>query len=391
MWYLNDRNEVIVKTYFENRAELDALAVSFIVDRVEGTSVYMYLDKESYPRFLKLNKSFNVHVNKVEVDNIADAGNTQNRAVVNFPAENSAYSAYESMVKNLETTYPNFCKVSEIGTTTTNLKLWCVKVSNNPAIDQKKPRFLGTGTMHGNEQAGMHSILRLIEWLATNYQTDAQAKNIIDNTEMYFVPLVNPSGSYPGGVFKLNSSVRRTPNCADINRSFPVPTCSDQATQYPNGDKERDAIITLNNAKTCHLSTDLHTGMVAIVTPWACTGTASKKHPDFDGYLKPVGDKISSKSGGGMKVGWANIEWYSAYGTIFDYMNSKGNGRGFCLELTNSQPCNESTSESAWTKFRPGYLYMIEQIHFGIHGVIHCNGQPVKAKIAVDNHDKYYT
>ena len=392
MWYLNDRNEVVLKTYFENEKELDALATSFIVDRIEGSSVYIYLDKESFPKFLKLQKDYEVFVNIVDVENDDNSAETPRQGVVNFPADGSPYSAYESMIKNLETTYPTMCKWFEAGKTTTDLTIWGVKVSNDPAIDQKKPRFIGTGTMHGNEQAGMHSILRLIEWLATNYSTNAQAKNIVDSVEMYFIPLVNPSGSYPGGSFNLNSSVRRTPNCADINRSFPTPSCADQGPQYPNGDKERDAIIDLNDEKLFGFGMDLHTGMTAIVCPWSSTKTTSKKHPDFDEYLYPVGETFSDKCGGGLQVGWAAPTWYLGYGTIFDYMNSvAGGGRNFCLELTSSQPCNASISESSWNKFKPGYLYFLEQIQYGIHGTIVFEGQPVKAKIAVDNHDKFET
>lgn len=392
MWYLNDRNEVVLKTYFENRGELDALATSFDVDRVEGAAVYIYFDKQKFSEFLKLQKPYEVVVNKVDVIDNQNSSETPRQGIVSFPTDGSAYSAYETMVKKFESTYPTLCKVTEAGTTTTGLKILCVKVSNNAGIEQNKPRFLGTGTMHGNEQAGMHSILRLIEWLASKYKTDAQVTNLVDNLEMFFIPLVNPSGTYPGGSFNLNASVRRTPNCADINRSFPTPPCADQGPQYPNGDKERDAIINLNAQKNFNFGFDLHTGMTAAVLPWSSTATTSKKHPDLDGYLIPFGNAFSSKCGGGITVGWAAPTWYLGYGTIFDYMNSvAGGGRNFCIELTSSQPCNSSTSESCWNKFKPGYLYALEQTLYGIHGTIICQGKPVKAKVSVDGIDKFST
>ncbi len=385
MSFLNDRNEVVFKTSYKDMEELKSLATSFVIDKINGPTVYIYADKESFPRFLNLKKEYEVFEYVAEPEDQVP-GSPQE--IVSYPSDNSPYSGYEGMLEELESTYPEIIEVSILGATTTDLNLYGVKMSDNITIDQSKPRFLGTGTMHGDEQGGMHCLLRLIEWLASNYGSDQTATDIIDNTELYFIPLVNAEGAYPNGSFNRSYSVRRSPNCTDVNRSFPTPPPADQGPQYPNGDNERDVIMELAEEKIFPISTDLHSGMVALVCPWSSTKTSSKVHPDYNGYFKTYGEKISSLCGG-VTVGWAAVEWYLGYGTIFDYMVSHASSRNFCLELTSQKKPNASTAEGSWDDFKDALIYMIQQVQYGIHGITLNAGEPVPAKIFVDNHDKY--
>ncbi len=385
MSFINDRNEVVFKTSYKDMEELNALAASFVIDKIDGRTLYMYADKESFPRFLELKKEYEVFEYVAEPEDQV-VGNPQD--IVSYPADGSPYSFFEGMLEELESTYPDIIKLFVLGQSSTGLKIYGVKMSDDITIDQGKPRFLGTGTMHGDEQAGMHCILRLIEWLASNYKSDQTATDIIDNTELYFIPLVNPSGSYPNGSFNRSYSVRRTPNCADINRSFPTPPAADQGPQYPSGDNERDVVMEWAEDKIFPISMDLHTGMQACVCPWSSTKTSSKVHPDYNYYFKPYGNKISNLCGH-ITVGWAAVQWYLGYGTIFDYMVSHASSRDFCLELTSQKKPSASSAEGTWNQFKEGYIYLIQQLQYGIHGITLNENKPVQAKISVDNHDKY--
>lgn len=84
--------------------------------------------------------------------------------------------------------------------------IYWVRVSNNPTIEQPlKPQMLYTSMHHAREPGSMAANIYYLWYLLENYATDLQVKTIIDNTELYFIPCVNPDGyiynitSSPGG------------------------------------------------------------------------------------------------------------------------------------------------------------------------------------------------
>ncbi len=389
--YLNRKGEVYFRSDFSSDAEAQMIASNFVVDYFDAAFAYLYADKESFQAFTELNKWYEVLEHPGDYPERLYEQIGENERVhrsINLPSSDAPYSGFENMVKGLETDYPDIIKVDVAGTSTTGKKIYSVKVSSDPDSNQCKPLFIGTGTMHGDEPTGFMCILYLIDWLGKNYGSDQQATDIVDKTEMHFIPLVNPSGSYNRGG-NYGSQVRRTPNCTDINRSFPSPPFANQSTQYPNGDKEGDAMQELYETRSFGMGMDLHTGMTSIVLPWSCTGAQTYKHPDFTGYLmKKANNFISAVGGMSGGTGWAYTKWYPGYGTIFDYSIYHGRCRCFCLEL-GSKSVTASSVLSAWNKYKPGFLYFLEEVQNGIHGVILCGGDPVKAKLTVDDHDKY--
>jgi murein tripeptide amidase MpaA len=72
--------------------------------------------------------------------------------------------------------------------------IYWVRISNNPDIDQEKPRVLYTALTHAREPAGMHQMIYQMWDLLENYGNDPEITYYIDNMELYFVPCVNPDG-----------------------------------------------------------------------------------------------------------------------------------------------------------------------------------------------------
>ncbi|PXX71372.1 zinc carboxypeptidase [Nocardia tenerifensis] len=57
-----------------------------------------------------------------------------------------------------------------------------------------KPRFLLTAQIHARELATGELAWKWIDYLATGYGTDSTATSILDNTEIWVVPVTNPDG-----------------------------------------------------------------------------------------------------------------------------------------------------------------------------------------------------
>lgn len=72
--------------------------------------------------------------------------------------------------------------------------IYYVKISDNPNIDEPEPEALYTGMTHSREVNSMMNLMYFMWYLLENYDTDSGVKNLIDNRELYFIPVVNPDG-----------------------------------------------------------------------------------------------------------------------------------------------------------------------------------------------------
>ena len=118
-------------------------------------------------------------------------------------------------------------------------------MSNNPSVDQPaKPQMLVTSLHHAREPGSLSAVIYYLSYLLENYSTDTHIKTIIDNTELYFVPCVNPDGyiynitTYPGGggMWRKNRRVNAGGSFGvDLNRNYGYNWGFDNVGSSPNG------------------------------------------------------------------------------------------------------------------------------------------------------------
>jgi len=92
--------------------------------------------------------------------------------------------------------YPTIISAREsIGTTREGRALWAVKISDHPNLDEfVEPQVLYTAIHHAREPEGMMSLMYYMWWLLENYGANQQATYLVNNRQMYFIPVVNPDG-----------------------------------------------------------------------------------------------------------------------------------------------------------------------------------------------------
>lgn len=71
--------------------------------------------------------------------------------------------------------------------------VYVVKISNS-SISGTKPQTLYTGMTHSREVSSLMNLTYFMWYLLENYATDPDVKNLVDNHELYFIPIVNPDG-----------------------------------------------------------------------------------------------------------------------------------------------------------------------------------------------------
>ncbi len=79
-------------------------------------------------------------------------------------------------------------------TTHEGRSLYWVRLSDNPNQNEDEPEVLYTGLHHAREPLSMQNLVFYMYYLMENYDSDDNIKQLVDNTEMYFVLVVNPDG-----------------------------------------------------------------------------------------------------------------------------------------------------------------------------------------------------
>ena len=143
---------------------------------------------------------------------------------------------YNEMLEKLDSMqllYPNLISArQQVGSFLTHegRPIYWVRVSNNPTVSQPaKPQVLYTALHHAREPGSLTATIFYLWHLLDNYNTDPQVKAIIDNTELYFIPCVNPDGynynlvndPFGGGMWRKNrrNNLNGTYG-VDLNRNY---------------------------------------------------------------------------------------------------------------------------------------------------------------------------
>lgn len=100
-----------------------------------------------------------------------------------------------------------------------------VKISDNPNNSEAEPQILYTAIHHAREPASLSQLVFYMWYLLENYGSDPEVTNILDHTELYFVPVINPDGylynelTNPngGGFWRKN---RKNGHGVDNNRNY---------------------------------------------------------------------------------------------------------------------------------------------------------------------------
>ena len=131
-----------------------------------------------------------------------------------------------AIMDSLHTYYPSIVSAKwSVGTSVEGRDLWVFKISDNVDTDEDEPEVFYNSLIHAREPAGMTWELNYAGWLCQNYGSDPTATEIVNNRELFFLPVFNPDGyeynrqTNPsgGGMWRKN---RRGGYGVDLNRNW---------------------------------------------------------------------------------------------------------------------------------------------------------------------------
>ncbi|WP_298225135.1 M14 family zinc carboxypeptidase [Flavobacterium sp.] len=144
---------------------------------------------------------------KPQLRNIDNAGFDCVTSTIDYPTPTNfnlgtmgGYLTYEEMLQELDdmhAQFPNLITAKDnVGTflTSEGRALQWVKITKNPESVNMRPQILYTAVHHAREPISLSETIYYMWYLLENYATNDEIKNIVDNTELYFIPVVNPDG-----------------------------------------------------------------------------------------------------------------------------------------------------------------------------------------------------
>lgn len=235
--------------------------------------------------------------------------------------------------------YPNLISpryiISEDTLTHDGRMMYWVRLSDNPQTNEDEPEVLYTGVHHAREPMSVQQMIFYMWHLLENYDTDPDIQILVDNTEMYFVPIVNPDGynwnhvTYPmgGGMWRKN----RRDNGAGIfgvdpNRNYgyqwgydnsgssPIP--SDETYRGPSAFSEPEIknIRDFSNSHEFKIALNYHSYSNLLLYPWGWTSDVSPDEDTFHDFAVLMTEE------NGYTIGPASTTIYPTNGDSNDWM-----------------------------------------------------------------------
>ena len=303
------------------------------------------------------------------------------------PAQYHTYTTLTADLQQIATDHPAISRLISVGQSTQGRELWMMKLTANPDVDESEPEFLYISSMHGDEVTGKELLFNLIDYITDNYGSDPRITNLIDTTEIWIMPSMNPDGTELGQ--------RGNANNVDLNRNFP-----DQYDDPINDSSGRQAeTVAIMNWRLSHypaLSANMHGGALVANYPFdsnpggSSTFTPTPDDSTFVSVARTYADNnppMSTSNGHpAFDDGITNgADWYAINGGMQDWEYVWYGDLDLTLEVSNTKWPAAADLPGFWDDNLESMLSYMERVHDGIHGVVTDadSGLPLAATIEI--------
>ncbi len=142
------------------------------------------------------------------------------------------YYTYPEVVTELsqiQTDHSGIAKVISLGVSYQSRDIVGIKISDNVATEESEPEIFICADHHAREAATVNVAMYIINQLTDKYGTDQTVTNLVNNREIYIVPVINPDGKVyddSGGSYGNGRNWRKNRQpCSggtgtDLNRNY---------------------------------------------------------------------------------------------------------------------------------------------------------------------------
>jgi hypothetical protein len=317
-----------------------------VIDHLSSSGFELYGPKGTAQYLKSLNLNF---------VNVSKAMDTKSVKFLDYPSFEMNTRTLQNIVKK----YPDLVTMTSIGKSTQGRELWMLKISDNVKTDELEPEFKYISSMHGDEITGRELTIKLIQDLLESYVAgDNEIVELINNTELFIMPSMNPDGS----------ELRQRANARgkDLNRNFPDIT-NGEANSFNNREIETQLIMKYQPTRNFALSANFHGGAVVVNYPW---DSKYERHP-LDSMIQEISLKYADlnpemRSSREFSRGIVNgADWYVVRGGMQDWSYVFHNDLQLTIELSDDKWPNYSEIPAFYNKNKDSMIELIKVIHQG--------------------------
>ena len=217
------------------------------------------------------------------------------------------YSEAVAQLDTMRNLFPQLISQKvQIGSSIENRPIYAVKISDNPDSSEAEQQVLFTGVHHACEPASLQQLMFYMYYLLENYNTEPEIKYLVDNLEIFFVPIVNPDGYVyneqqnptGGGTWRKNRRPVSLFYGVDLNRNYGYAFGYDElgSSSIPvhpwyRGDSafsepESQAMRSLIESQHFSLEMNCHSYGNYLIYPWNYDGSLTADELLFEQYSR---------------------------------------------------------------------------------------------------------
>ncbi len=272
-------------------------------------------------------------------------------------AGTTAYHTYDETVTELNqiaANHPSITDLTSIGKTYEGRDIWSMKISDNAHMEEDEPEVIIYGMHHSREWASAEVPLYIINFLTGNYSTNTSVQSIVDEREVWIIPIVNPDGRVFDGeddpAVYADWRKNRVPNGdgsigVDLNRNYDFMWGGAGSDDIPSGEtyrgpeafseNETRAIRDLALQHDFVFSLSYHSYGQIILYPWGNTYNPSPDDALFSAIGWGMSNRMTNKAGSPREryIPMRGSNLYLTSGDDVDWMYGELGVLSFVVEL----------------------------------------------------------
>jgi carboxypeptidase D len=307
------------------------------------------------------------------------------------PAEYHTYATLTADLQSIASSYPEITRLFSLGKSVQGRELWIMKITDLPDIEQDEVEALLIASMHGDEVVGKELCFNLIDYLVQNYGTEARITDLVDNTEIWIMPSMNPDGT--------ELVQRYNANNYNLNRDFPDQFVDPVNT--PDGRQaETKAVMDWATAHLPSLAANMHGGALVVNYPFDSNTTGTSvfspaPDPDHEAFVsisRSYADNNPPMSLNNSHPAFDNgitngADWYSINGGMQDWAYVWHGSFHVTLEVSEIKWPSAGELPGFWSDNLESMLAYLERAQEGLRGIVTNaeTGAPLAATILLDS------
>jgi len=198
-------NTLVMRVYFRDRAERDQLAQELNAEEVPTTGGYLTVIRDQAVYYDLTARGLRLEIDENSSRNLSDPQIMRDTFFGGYKSVEEIYAYLDEKVAE----FPDLVEKVDIGDSWCKLHpgactlpspwngydLFVLHITNR-SIPGPKPVFWADGGIHAREIATPEVVIRMIDYLLDNYNTDPDAHWLVDYHDIWLMPEFNPDGHH---------------------------------------------------------------------------------------------------------------------------------------------------------------------------------------------------